>query len=334
MSTYLLALWLRRAERISVGRLGSHFFPVGWYLYVGSARGAGGVAARVGRHARRVGCDKRAYWHVDFLRERAVWAGAWAARRDEPLECKWAEQMRALPGARVIVRGFGASDCRCPAHLIHLGAGDALPPETWFAGLGAERIIVTDAELDELLDALSRGDDQSREAAALALGRHGQRALGRLARMIDDPDRDVRWWAARALAEIGGAPASVPLCAALADPDPDVRACAALALGQIRAGDAAPALVERLGDESAFVASIAADALSMIGDGAVDALIDATMAGSSHIRVLAVRALGRLRAQRAIGPLFGLLDDSSYLVRHYAREALEAMGVGMVFFSP
>ncbi|MBN1658959.1 MAG: DUF123 domain-containing protein [Anaerolineae bacterium] len=334
MSTYLLALWLCRAETISIGRLGHHLFPAGWYLYVGSARGSGGVVARVRRHARHLGCDKRAHWHVDLVRERAVWAGAWAARGDQALECIWAAQMHRLPGARLIVRRLGASDCRCPAHLVYLGPGDALPPEAWFAELGAERIVVTDAELDELVETLVRGDDQSREAAAVALGRHGQRALGCLARMIDDDDRDVRWWAARALAEIGGAPAAVPLCAALADPDPDVRACAALALGRIRARDAAPALVQRLGDESAFVASIAADALSMIGDGAVDALIDATAADSPHIRVLAVRALGRMRVQRAVGPLFGLLEDSSYLVRHYAREALEAMGVGMVFFSP
>jgi hypothetical protein len=29
-----------------------------------------------------------------------------------------------------------------------------------------------------------------------------------------------------------------------------------------------------------------------------------------------------------------VLEDSSYLVRHYAQEALEALGVGMISFSP
>ena len=333
MGTYLLALWLGQAEMISVGRLGSHFFPEGWYLYVCSARGAGGVAARVGRHARHLGRNKRPFWHIDFLRERAAWAGAWAVHHGQPLECAWAAEMARLPGARIIVRGFGSSDCRCPAHLVHLGTVDALD-ETWLVGLGAERIAVADADLDELLNTLARGDEQSREAAALALGRCGHAALGHLTKMIDSDDCDVRWWAARALAEIGGTPAAVPLCAALGDADPDVRACAALALGRIRAGDAAAALVQRLGDESAFVASIAADALAMIGDGAADALIEAIDDDRPHTRLLAVRALGRMRVQRAIGPLFGLLEDSSYLVRHYAREALEAMGVGMVFFSP
>lgn len=334
MSTYLLALWLCRPETISVGRLGPHLFPAGWYLYAGSARGPGGVTARVGRHVRHVGASKRAHWHVDYVRERAAWGGVWAARDGRSVECAWAAETRRLPGARVIVPGLGASDCRCPAHLVYLGAGAALPPQAWFEKLGAERIVVADAELDELLDIVERGDEKSREAAALALGRFGQAALGRLAKMIDSDDRDVRWWAARALAEIGGAAAAVPLCAALVDPDPDVRACAALALGRIRACDAASALVERLADESAFVASVAGDALSMIGDGAVDALIEAMSSDNVHTRLLAVRAAGRIHSQRSIGPLFGLLDDSSYLVRHYAQEALEAMGVGMIFFSP
>lgn len=332
MSTYLLALWLCQPETVSVGRLGTHLFPAGWYLYVGSARGPGGVAARLNRHARHLGRNKRPHWHIDFLREKAVWAGAWAGAAY--LECAWAAEMQRLPHARTIVRGFGASDCGCATHLVHLDSGDQLPPTPWFAGLGAERMLLADAELDELIHTLAEGDEQSREAAAIALGRYGAMALGRLAKMVDSDDRDVRWWAARALAEVGGAPASVPLCAALTDADPDVRACAALALGRIRARDAAPALVERLADESAFVASVAADALSMIGEGAVQALIDAMSSGSPHTRLLAVRAVGRIRSQRAIGPLFGLLDDSSYLVRHYAREALEAIGVGLIFFSP
>jgi HEAT repeat protein len=50
--------------------------------------------------------------------------------------------------------------------------------------------------------------------------------------------------------------------------------------------------------------------------------------------LLAVRALGRIKSERAIGPLFGLLEDQSYLVRHYARETLEALGVGLVLVAP
>jgi len=120
----------------------------------------------------------------------------------------------------------------------------------------------------------------------------------------------------------------------LNDGDPDLRACAALALGRIRDASAAPALATRLGDASAFVASIAADALSLIGEPAVETLAESLASPEPHTRLLAVRALSRIKSQEAIGPLFGVLQDPSYLVRYYAQEALEALGVGMVLFSP
>lgn len=332
MGTYVLALWLKAPADISIGRLGVFRFPAGWYLYTGSAFGPGGLRARLARHQRRFASGKRAHWHVDYLRERAVWGGAWCSSAARRLECTWAAALQRLPGARIVVPGFGASDCRCLSHLVHVLA---LPGEDWFAGvLGAERIAVAGKELDELLETLIAGDEESREAAAVALGRWGARAAERLAILIQDGDSDTRWWAARALAEVGKDGAVAPLVDSLDDKEPDVRACAALALGHIGDGSAAPALAGRLADESAFVASIAADALSMIGEPAVEALAGKLADESPHVRLLAVRALGQTRSQRAIVPLFGVLEDSSYLVRHYAQDALEALGVGMLFVAP
>jgi HEAT repeat protein len=200
--------------------------------------------------------------------------------------------------------------------------------------LGAARIVVAAEELDELLETLISGDDDNREAAAVALGRLGEAATEPLTSLLVGEDADARWWAARTLAEVGTDGAVLPLVDALGDPDPDVRACAALALGQIGDGVAVYELAARLADESAFVASIAADALSMIGRPAVEALADRLADRSPHVRLLAVRALGRIGSQSAIGPLFAVLEDPSYLVRHYAQEALEALGVGMVFWAP
>ena len=125
-----------------------------------------------------------------------------------------------------------------------------------------------------------------------------------------------------------------PLLSVLSDPDPDMRACAALSLGRVGEGQAAPTLTVLLTDESAFVASIAADALAMIGQPAVEPLAKMLAEESSHARLLAVRALGHIGTQNAIAPLFGALQDPSYLVRYYAQEALEALGVGMVFLKP
>lgn len=332
IGAYVLALSLDEPQTISIGRLGRFQMPAGWYLYSGSARGPGGLAARLGRHRRRLGSAKRAHWHIDYLRDQATWGGAWARCTRERLECCWAQAFCQLPGARLVVPGFGASDCKCPGHLVYV---PELPGEDWFSiTLGADRIMFEDKALVELLEVLDTADDERREAAALALGRFGQEAVPPLAEMLAGGNANTRWWAARALAEIGGQPAVSALVAVLDDPEPDVRACAALALGRLSAGEAAAALASLLADESAFVASIAADALSMIGEPAVPTLAENLEAENPHTRLLAVRALGRIKSKQAIGPLFGVLEDPSYLVRYYAHEALEALGVGMVFFSP
>jgi len=117
--TYALVLRLRRRTRLPIGALGEHALPAGWYVYVGSARGPGGLAARVGRHWRG---DGARHWHIDYLqpalRLTAVWWAPGAARR----ECAWARALQARPGATAPVPRCGASDCRCPAHLWHFAA--------------------------------------------------------------------------------------------------------------------------------------------------------------------------------------------------------------------
>ena len=330
--TYVVALWLGTDQTISVGRLGEIEFPPGWYLYVGSALGPGGLRARLTRHRRRLKTGKRAHWHVDYLREHAAWGGAWGCYSQQRLECVWANALRRLPEVEIVAPGFGASDCRCPAHLVRV---PVLPSDDWFAcTLGAKRMDMENEELAALLQTLTTGDEEAREAAALALGRFGSTAIDPLTALLATGGADARWWAARALAEVGGNGAVDPLVGVLADSDPDTRACAALALGRIGDGQAAPAVVALLADESAFVASIAADALSMIGEPAVELLAEMLADDSSHARLLAVRTLGRIGSQSAIAPLFGALEDPSYLVRYYAQEALEALGVGMVYLKP
>jgi Uri superfamily endonuclease len=117
---------------VTVGRLGRFDFTAGLYVYVGSAFGPGGLAARVGRHLRS---GKRLRWHIDYLTcEPGVRTVATitrlqtAAANDVPgicLECDWVRCLLAIPGVEIPARGFGASDCRedCPAHLLRLPDG-------------------------------------------------------------------------------------------------------------------------------------------------------------------------------------------------------------------
>lgn len=331
--TYILALRLWTPCEFSVGRLGAAPFAAGWYLYAGSAMGPGGLQARLARHRRQRWSGKRLHWHIDYVRERSQWAGAWVRASSERFECAWASALRDLPAARVVLPGFGASDCECPSHLVWV---PSLPDDTWFAAvLGAERMTMATGRLDALLETLTVGEEDLREEAALALGPMGADAVEPLAALWATGDAQARWWAARALAEIDDEGVVQPLAAALQDPDPDVRACAALALGRAGRASGAQALVASLTDPSAFVAGIAADALAMIGEPAVEALVGMMQdKADPQARLLAVRALSRIRSPQSVGPLLEALGDPSYLVRYYAQEALDALGVGMVYFPP
>lgn len=119
------ALWLRlpRETVLAVGRFGSHIFPPGDYVYLGSAQGPGGLRARLGRHLRG---GSRPHWHIDALRAAAEVCGWWYAAGSERLECRWSRALAALPQARVPLAGFGATDCRmgCPAHLLVFPLGE------------------------------------------------------------------------------------------------------------------------------------------------------------------------------------------------------------------
>jgi Uri superfamily endonuclease len=114
--TYALLLRLWAGADITVGRLGIFTFPAGYYVYVGSALGRGGLPARLARHGRQ---QKRMHWHIDYLLAYARIIGVQTDTSGERLECTWARKWLHKPGAQIIAPGFGASDCRCPAHLVY-----------------------------------------------------------------------------------------------------------------------------------------------------------------------------------------------------------------------
>lgn len=115
--TYALLLRLDVPRTVVVGALGPLDFPSGWYLYVGSAHGPGGLAARLARHRRRA--DKRFHWHIDYFRAVSALLEVWTYSGKARQECNWAAAAAELPGADVIAPRLGASDCQCPTHLFH-----------------------------------------------------------------------------------------------------------------------------------------------------------------------------------------------------------------------
>jgi len=118
-------LWLDVAYslRLRVGALGEIEFPPGRYAYAGSAMR--GVRARVSRHLRR---DGPLRWHVDYLLRYARVALVEVFPAADWTECEVNAQSLSVIGARIAVRGFGAGDCRCAAHLVWTPPGTPVPP--------------------------------------------------------------------------------------------------------------------------------------------------------------------------------------------------------------
>jgi Uri superfamily endonuclease len=117
--SYVLVLAATQATTIRVGRLRGMAVTPGWYLYVGSALGVGGLAGRLHHHARPVA---RPHWHVDYVRAVTALTAVWWLASPERLEHRWALALAELPGSTIPMARFGASDCRCPAHLLYLPA--------------------------------------------------------------------------------------------------------------------------------------------------------------------------------------------------------------------
>ena len=115
--TYALVLKNDSVQIVTAGQLGPLELRPGWYVYVGSARGPGGLAARVGRHIRP---EKKRRWHIDYVRPHAELREVWFTYGTENRECQWAQTFATMPKAELPSTRFGASDCRCAAHLIWL----------------------------------------------------------------------------------------------------------------------------------------------------------------------------------------------------------------------
>ncbi len=112
---YVLVVAVERPVKIRVGSLGIVGFAAGTYAYVGSARGPGGIEARVKRHFRR---KKKLHWHIDHLlsHPEVRIEHVYVRETEEPVECAVAKALARV--CNKVIPGFGSSDCRCPGHLL------------------------------------------------------------------------------------------------------------------------------------------------------------------------------------------------------------------------
>lgn len=141
VGTYMLVIHFDKKMNISVGRFGVLSFRRGYYLYVGSAFGPGGLCARIGRHLRHT---KRHHWHIDYLASKETIADVWFSSHKIRHECSWADRLRAISDLKCPVTGFGSSDCSCPSHFFYSRKKPSVTSFQVFLGEDLKRLRVTD----------------------------------------------------------------------------------------------------------------------------------------------------------------------------------------------
>ena len=115
--TYALILSSSLDQILSIGRLGQLHVRPGFYVYVGSAFGPGGVKARIAHHAR---LSRRPHWHIDYLRRVAQLNEIWWTHDPIRREHQWAALFGHMRGSSIPLSRFGSSDCTCASHLYFL----------------------------------------------------------------------------------------------------------------------------------------------------------------------------------------------------------------------
>jgi Uri superfamily endonuclease len=116
--TYILIAQVQRVKSLVIGSLGKHEIIPGFYLYVGSAFGSGGLRARLGHHLEST-IEPR--WHIDYLLQIAIPVEIWFTTADRKLEHRWAELLGSCSKFRVPIPRFGSSDYHrsCISHLFY-----------------------------------------------------------------------------------------------------------------------------------------------------------------------------------------------------------------------
>jgi len=105
--TYILIAHMVQMKRLEIGSLGEFDIIPGFYAYVGSAFGSGGLRARIGHHLESTA---EPHWHIDYLLQVATPVEVWFTMADRNLEHRWAELLEEAPGFRVPILRFGSSD--------------------------------------------------------------------------------------------------------------------------------------------------------------------------------------------------------------------------------
>lgn len=114
---YALIIYIKDSMKVYLAK-NIHYFPSGYYVYLGSAKQYGGINSRVNRHLKR---NKKIRWHIDYLTinplvriEAIVYVKTKIFK-----ECAFVKILKKN-NFEIASKGFGSSDCKeeCGAHLL------------------------------------------------------------------------------------------------------------------------------------------------------------------------------------------------------------------------
>lgn len=115
--TYIIFIRIDKEILITLSKEKTLIKP-GYYLYVGSAFGRGGLSSRLHRHIRKL---KKKHWHIDQITmSKSSAIEGIGIMIDKKTECKISKLLTDLPSFIPIV-GFGNSDCNsCVSHFFQI----------------------------------------------------------------------------------------------------------------------------------------------------------------------------------------------------------------------
>ena len=113
--TYALIFSGLKKGPVVIGKLGTLQLQTGFYVYIGSAFGPGGLKARIKHH---INHSSRPHWHLDYLSPILKLCEIWYTYDQTRREHQWAAIHSQTRGVFLPLPGFGSSDCRCLSHLF------------------------------------------------------------------------------------------------------------------------------------------------------------------------------------------------------------------------
>jgi Uri superfamily endonuclease len=109
--TYILVISVVDDLNVKIGCLGRYELKKGIYVYVGSARGPGGLKARIYRHLK---LNKKVRWHIDYLtvNPKVKIKAVFYLKSKALLEAAIAKKLFNNDLFEGVIKGFGCTDKR------------------------------------------------------------------------------------------------------------------------------------------------------------------------------------------------------------------------------